>query len=232
LQVTYRHTAGYGLTFLGAYTIQKDLALAAGSADQAEFLQPFDPFNPGLSYGPANYDVPQILSLSYVWNLPSFTNTHGPLSYVAKGWIYSGTFTAKGGGAITVLSGLDNSLSGIGEDHANQVGHASLPGGRSRGQQINEWFNTQNFVVNPIGTYGNTATGILRGPGASNWDMSLFKTFQLRESVQLQLRGDFANALNHVVLGGVNSRVSSGAFGTIGNTGSPRIIQLSARLLF
>jgi hypothetical protein len=60
-------------------------------------------------------------------------------------------------------SGLDNSLSGNGLDPADQVANPTRPRGVN---PINEWFNTQAFVPNAIGTYGNTGVKIWLGPGS------------------------------------------------------------------
>jgi hypothetical protein len=105
-------------------------------------------------------------------------------------------------------------------------------GGRSRGQQVQEWFNTQAFTVNALGTYGDTGRNIVRGPGFLNWDMSFFRDFPIGERLKLQYRLDASNIFNHTVLTSVNTTVTSSGFGIITGTGNPRILQMALRILF
>jgi Carboxypeptidase regulatory-like domain/TonB dependent receptor len=57
----------------------------------------------------------------------------------------------------------------------------------------------KNTVITPpaYGSQGNMGRNIFRGPSFRNWDFSISKAFRLRESVHLQLRGEFFNILNH-----------------------------------
>jgi hypothetical protein len=45
--------------------------------------------------------------------------------------------------------------------------------------------------------FGNAGRNILIGPGFSNVDLSLFKTFKVRKDVRAQIRAEVFNALNH-----------------------------------
>jgi hypothetical protein len=74
------------------------------------------------------------------------------------------------------------------------------PGERTLGR----WFNTdagferdtrQQLQYN-LRNFPLRFSGI-RGPGISNLDMSIFKTFNLREGLRLQLRAEGQNAVNH-----------------------------------
>jgi hypothetical protein len=55
--------------------------------------------------------------------------------------------------------------------------------------------------INWFGTVGNTLNG-LRNPGRVNVDLSLRKTFKIREQVNLELAADATNLLNHTELSG------------------------------
>ena len=83
-----------------------------------------------------------------------------------------------------------------------------------------------------IGTYGNAGNSIMRGPGGRYWDMSFFRDFPIGERIRLQYRLDGSNIFNHPVLLAPNTTISSSAFGTIGSTSDPRILQMALRLVF
>ena len=66
-----------------------------------------------------------------------------------------------------------------------------------------------------------------------NFDASMLKNNRLfNEKVNLQLRFDFFNVLNHVNLGDVDANMFSSTFGKVTSTGDPRVIQLGARVSF
>jgi len=53
------------------------------------------------------------------------------------------------------------------------------------------------FAIAPATDYGNSAVGIVTGPGQFNWDISIVKNTQITERVRMQFRSDFYNAFNH-----------------------------------
>jgi hypothetical protein len=60
-------------------------------------------------------------------------------------------------------------------------------------------FVSGNTVITPPapGGQGDMGRNIFRGPSFKNVDFSISKAFRLRETVRLQLRGEFFNILNH-----------------------------------
>jgi hypothetical protein len=230
LQLTYRHEVGRGLTLLANYTLSKAWSCATQDADEGEYF--WNPFQFGANYGLASYDDPQIFNVAYAWALPWLASGHGIGAQLAKGWTASGLLTVEGGAPFTITSGVDNSLSEEGDDHGNQIAHAYLGSGRPRGQEVAEWFNTSNYVVNPVGTYGSVGNNTVRGPGGLFGDMSFFRNFRIGEHIKVQYRFDGSNIFNHTVLETPNSTVSSSAFGVIGATQNPRILQMALRFVF
>jgi hypothetical protein len=230
LQVTYRHEVGKGLTLLANYTLSKTMSCSHGDGDGAtDYWNPFDFI---ANYGLATFDNPQILNIAYAWSLPWFASGQGIGGHLVKGWTASGIFRAEGGNPFTIYTDADNSLSEEGTDHASQIGKSYLGGGRSRGQQIAEWFNTQAYELNAVGTYGTVGNATVRGPGGRYWDMSFFRDFPIGERFKLQYRFDGSNIFNHTVINEPNSTYGSSAFGVIGGTQNPRILQMALRLVF
>jgi hypothetical protein len=110
-------------------------------------------------------------------------------------------------------------------------------------------------VVPDIYWYGNSAIsyGDMRGPGRFNVDLSLRRTMNIRENLQLQLGVQATNAFNHTQyalipggtiqsnLGNTNTSLAAGpiglgtngAFGTYGEQSfDPRQFVLNARIIF
>jgi hypothetical protein len=93
------------------------------------------------------------------------------------------------------------------------------------------------FATPNVGSFGNFPINSLRGPAYFDWDASLVKRIPLTESVRLEIKTTFINALNHAnfvypVAGTTNSNsIDSSSFGRITTTsGSPRIIHFTFKL--
>ena len=93
----------------------------------------------------------------------------GGLRHVLGGWQTNGIITLQSGGPLTIFSGIDNSLSGIGLTGQTSSENPELSGDRSRGEQILQWFNTSAFAVNAPGTYGSVGRNTLTGPVWLQW---------------------------------------------------------------
>src|SRR5207248_6366314 len=104
-------------------------------------------------------------------------------------------FKIQAGEPFSIVSGQDNSLSGVGFDRANVAGDWTQSH-TSRSDLIQHYFNTRAFQANAMGTFGNSGRNILTAPGSVNLDVSLSKTFHVRERHSAQLRGDAFNILN------------------------------------
>jgi Carboxypeptidase regulatory-like domain/TonB dependent receptor/TonB-dependent Receptor Plug Domain len=96
------------------------------------------------------------------------------------------------------------------------------------------------IVADPsLATYGTFRRNSLRGPGLINLDLSVSKTTLITERLNLEIRGDFFNILNHAEFSNPDTNIldQGSTFGQIINTGVPgdqreRIIQLAARFSF
>ena len=74
---------------------------------------------------------------------------------------------------------------------------------------------------------------ILRAHGVRNFDLSIFKTLELRTGVKAQIRIEALNAFNTVQFSAPNTSVTSTSFGVItGQANAPRQLQFGLKLLW
>ena len=68
----------------------------------------------------------------------------------------------------------------------------------------------------------------------ANVDLSLFKSFAIREALRLEFRAEAFNLTNTPAFGAPNTSVTSSSFGlvTLSQTNDPRLVQLALRLSF
>ncbi len=114
------------------------------------------------------------------------------------------------------------------------MGDASLPN-----PNLTQWFNTAldtpsaPWTTPALYTFGNAGRGILRSPGRTNFDFSIFKEFPITERIKLQWRSEFFNIFNHPQFDLPNTNVGTAVAGTIsGTVGTPRDIQFGLRVVF
>ena len=118
-----------------------------------------------------------------------------------------------------------------GSQYPNRIASGSLSN-----PTIAKWFDTSAFVAPTQFTFGNSGRNVLRGPDSLTLDYSMGKNFKLarvREGMELQLRMDANNIMNHAVFANPASRIGAAGVATITSTfvGS-RTVQLGARLAF
>jgi Carboxypeptidase regulatory-like domain len=251
-QFTLQKRVSHGVTLLANYTWSKSLDTSpagAGISGPAQGGNSPIPWNfPGrhlMDYGPSEFDHAHRFVVSYVWDLPKFSDRNAFMRYAVGGWQWSGIITAQTGNTFTVQAGKDQSQTGLGTDRASFISGVDPYGGNVCGNSAPcvNYLNPAAFTIAPIGGFGNVGKGSLRGPGLFTWDTGLFKDFPLsRESVHLQFRAEFFNVLNRTNFanpGGSTSNpnspttnVSSGGFGTLTAAQDPRIGQLALKLIF
>lgn len=221
LQVSAIHRLQHGIEFQASYTYSKTLTNAS-----SEWGTPQNSRDISAEKGLATFDVPQVLTFNYVWDLPVFQNSKGFTKAALGGWELSGITNIQSGFPLTVTLPTDNQGTGGGLERANVVGNPNGP------QTLYQWFNTAAFTTPPIGTFGNEGNGVIRGPGTINWDVAMSKSFGFGEKVNLRFRGEFFNVFNHASFDSVDTGLGDLSFGQVNGALSPRLIQLSLVLSF
>jgi len=99
---------------------------------------------------------------------------------------------------------------------------------------VNGKLNAAAFTNNAPGTYGNSGRNSLRSPGYVHVDPAIMKTFPLfTEKAHFLFRAEAFNVFNHPskLLPGHDINTPS-TFGLTTAARDPRILQLSAKILF
>jgi hypothetical protein len=228
LQVTLNRRLSKGFTFLGSYTWAKSIDTTSANTPASSFFQ--DPTNLRGERGPSDFDFTHSVTASSIWEIPFFRSQPRLIRGALAGWQLAGIAHLRSGLPFTVTSGKDNALSGVNHDRPNVVAEPNLPGGRSRGDEIQQYFNRAAFVPNPAGTFGVVGRNTMRGPGSTNFDLSLVKTFALRERLRLMFRAETFNAFNNVNFGNPAANLSAPNFARLTSAGPSRVWQAATKL--
>jgi len=237
LQVAINKRYSHGFQFSVAYTLGHALGTGSNDGDTLATYQSWRVWN----YGPTLFDQRQILTITYVWDLPSASKRWPNVfsKAVLDGWQWSGVATFANGLPTGINFGTsDGADIGGGGDgvRTNLVADATTGGG-----QFYHWFNTAAFARPAQGTSGNAPVYPIYSPGQSNFDMTLMKKFPLwSDKRSLQFRAEFYNAFNHTQGDAVDTNAVfdpqgnqiNSTFGQIVATRPPRVIQFSLRLDF
>jgi hypothetical protein len=256
LQVSANRRFSQSFTFGVAYTWSK--AMGTTNDDYTGNV----PFNThAADYDVLNTDRTHVAVINWVYNTPRLFKSDNFASKFAgafaNGWQLSGI--------ISFISGAPNSLSfsvsGWGNLNERFTGSPDI-GPRIAYKTKMDYPKTQDQWVDysvlamPVvkGSYGFDSSRLpVRNPGVNDWDVSIFKNFQLyKERARLQLRCEMFNAFNHTQFSGYNGSATFSpttgqilnlptslggtggrfGFGAITGTFDPRRIQLAAKVFF
>jgi len=238
---------GHGLQFLASYTFSKTLdtdGADINSTSSGNALTLGDQNSPRQRWGRASFDRTHRFVLSETWNLPS--PSAGLRRALLGGWDLAGVVTIQSGTALTIADTNATNVFGISEDRAQLSGTCSksqLVKGGSVESKLNNYFNPSCFASPPvvgadgIGTaFGDSATGIVDGPGQASLDLAVSKTLIVNwpiDKSSFQFRAEFYNALNHPQFANPDTNFTSPTFGVITSTAvNARVGQLALRFAF
>ena len=237
LQAELQKRFSHSYSVQAAYTWEKSIDQHSGSLIGDE-PGPQDPNNLKAERGLSSYNVGQIFVVNGLWNLPELKGK-GILTAVAGGWELTTIVGYHTGNPFSILSGQDNALLGpsrVIAERADLIGNPKLPGGRSHAAQQAQYFNTAAFAEPADGTFGTSGRNFLIGPGALQDDVSVMKKLVTlpHEMGAFQFRFDFFNVLNKTNLSGsgLQTTMTSSAFGQILSAGDQRIGQVALRYDF
>ena len=276
LQTSLRVNGWRGITSIVNYTWSHSIDTASDGEDfEPNASQPYDSNRPQLEYGNSNFDVRNRFTWVFGYELPS-----QGASRLRNGWGFTSTLTLQSGQPFQMNYNFEDDFSGAGEgiDRPDVVG----PIVYHKGNPFN-YVDLNSFAIPCTiasgltnatitgssadcvpGTrhFGNERRTSLVGPDYRNWDFAIYKNTAITERLNMQLRAEFFNLLNHpnfaspflplfiadpaqngFVLDGSGHEVGAGGFALgatgdvgIGNPflggGAPRGIQLAAKFTF
>ncbi len=230
LQVSLRRAMTDGLAFNMNYTWSKALGdtqdnLSGGAS--ASNIRPQNAFDPAADYGRLVFDQTHRVVLNWVWEIPFRGN--GSARHVLGGWQFNGIWSSTSGAPIGIR-GPDRSGTRSQNARADCISDPHGP------RTVEQFFNTKAFAIAQNGKFGNCGVASLSGWPHHNFDMSLFKNFDITENSRLQMRWEFFNAFNTPQFRDPNNSVTSGQFGRTTQVVDPlregRVIQFGLRFVF
>jgi len=262
LQTTFSQRNWHGLNMTYNYTFSKCFDMnSVNRGGAGDYPQANNPFNPDDSRGLCDHDVTHNFNVSGLYSFPTFP---GVPKLIGRGWQLSTIYTAISGRPWTALISGDPSGQGLSSTslRASYDGSPIHYNYRNPDQYVVETYSdgTQadpcgvsdaGTPISPFyfpcdGTIGNSRRNMLRGPGLSQWDMTLLKDTKIAERLTVQFRWEVFNILNRGNFAPLvsNNRVGSGSFGTITNTpdvsvgnpviaqGGPRSMNFALKIMF
>lgn len=179
-------------------------------------------------YGPGSNDRRHNLTVNWTYNFPNSHFENSVLKTMANGWVVQGIVTmisgspqtvsasyktdASGGGPVTglLITGAPikkgpAATSGLGPQYLNPASFTLAPSGDTGGGPSGDC--VAPFLPQECGLGNNSQSADFYGPGTNNWDISLFKNFQLgsNEARHLQFRWETYNTFNHTQFTSINT---------------------------
>ena len=246
LQASLSHHFSKGLYLQSAYTWSKSID-DVSTASVAFLTRVNDQNNARASRGLSDFDHRHRLVTSFNYALPFLAHRQDLTGHLLGGWEAGSVIILQSGEPITILDGNGGSTYQL----ASPVSTANFAPGYGCNNALNSgslatklanWVNPSAYrpapVVGPDGStgFGNSPRNCIIGPGQSNIDFTLAKTFKLGENQNVLFRTEFFNLFNHPSFMNPTSTANVAAGSAIGEinqtVGTPRLIQFSLKYLF
>ena len=217
----------HGLQAQGSFTWGKSTddssASVAGDAFGNSIAALSNWYDPKASHAVSDFNVGRTLVVNVTWDVPGLKSATGPVGWISNGWELGGIYTASDGIPFTATFGSDADPLGLNGHHAIDYPDRLIgPGCQTliNPGNVTNYIKTQcfaiptapsaafyaancdpNFGTSPqcFNLMGNAGRNILRGPGLSNLDFSIFKNnpiMRISESFNVQFRAEVFNILN------------------------------------
>lgn len=221
-EASVRQRAWHGLSVQSSLTVQHSYGQNGIT----------NPYNYNYTYGRLASDYGSQWNTSVIYELPTARSLPLWARTFVGGWQSSAIVQLRGGLPFSIASSqiMNDDLNASRANVTLANGSPSVPVGP---KSINNWFNANAFTTPANYTYGNSGINILRGPGFSQIDFAMQKTFSVMERYHATLRAEAANLFNHPNFGNPSSTLGAAGFNTIRSLGGdPRLMQMVFRFTF
>lgn len=235
-KIERRFADGYSVlnsfTYGHAFDLQNpalDLCDTCGAGDTLQ-----NNYNRSANYASSDNDVrfryvlTGIVELPFGIGKPYLDRSHMVSAFVG-GWAVSPVYQYQTGLPFTEAMSFDAANAGT-LTRPTQLCNPNQGAPRT----IQRWFNTGCFTNTASYTFGNAGRNVLRAPGKNQLNLSLQRNFPLsflREG-NLNMRFEGFNLLNHPQFNAPGGTIGTSLYGVISGAGSPRQMQLAARITF
>src|SRR5258708_3653411 len=183
LWITANQRVAHGLQFNASYTYSHSIDDASRN-NEGIVVQ--DNINIFSSRRSCDLDARHRFVANAIYDLPFKGNRF------INGWELAPIFSVQSGNPFNIVLATA-SVTGVGNSIRPNV---SAPVQIS-GNPLGQWIANPSVMLNPRNNFGTLGRNSLVGPGFTNLDFSLIKNTKLTERMNLQIRGDVFDLLNH-----------------------------------
>jgi hypothetical protein len=257
MQTSINRRFGTRLTIGGFWTWSKAMDYGQGAPGPGASGNP-DFMPDSLYYGRASGDHTHNVMVNFTYMVPGLSSHMGNNGFarqVFDGWQLSGITSMVSGAPqgvnfMLVPPNIDMTGSDGAPTRISLVGNPIV----SNPEGIQSRLNGDAIALPPYGPgvcqygdpftcgFGNATRDVFRGPGVNNWDISVFKNFQLgsNEARSLQFRWETYNTFNHTQYNNVDAMAMfnpagvqiNNTLGQYNNASAARKMVLALKLKF
>jgi trimeric autotransporter adhesin len=222
-QLQLRRRLQKGFTASLQYTFAKSIDDAAmGGRGQGGQLIAQDWLNLRAERGLSNFDRRHLLNLTF-----QYTSGMGHRVTLLKEWTFASQINSGSGLPLTPI--YPAAVHGTGVTGSIRPDYTG----------VDVYAAPSGFNLNPLafaapspGHWGSAGRNSITGPGQFNLAASMGRTFRVGDRLNLDMRVDASNALNHVTYPNWNTTISSAQFGLPNSANAMRTVQTTLRLRF
>ncbi|MGB9605729.1 MAG: hypothetical protein ACPL88_07620, partial [Bryobacteraceae bacterium] len=171
LQVNVSRRFARGLQFGAIWTWSKAMDFNDSDFGEVSTLVPVRVWN----YGLASFDRTHVFKLHYLWGVPRTRRGSSLLRGIVNGWQLSGITSFVSGQPLGVGYSLVTPVDITGSPtHGARIVVTADPVLPKNQRTFSRNFRTEVFRPPAIGTIGNAAKTLIRGPGINNWDVAIY----------------------------------------------------------
>ena len=246
LEIVLEQRFKHGLQFRAAYTYSRlnNDGSETGQSGDGRNVRIQNPACPhSCEWGLSDDDTPHVALFAYTWEIPGAKHYTGAAGALLGGWNLSGVLRYESGRPLNIT--MDNGIFG-GLLFNPQRRPDRVKGASAKAKVQGSFYNPlgQNYFNSAAWSdpgsnqpFGNAprVDGTARGFPTYNEDLSVFKTFIIKEPLQMRFMAQFGNIFNRTDFCNPSTfwDGKSATFGSIGTQCNyPRSVQFNLKFTF